>query len=129
MSAAVVETRASSDARAGRTPIQRYLAEFIGTFVLVFIGCGSVVSNSMSGGSVTLPGIAGCFGLGLINCGRGVCAIGSVGLRRLGVFAATTTGDHAARGGGHGGQQAEGGAMPCRGHGWSAHSFLLDDVP
>ena len=41
-----------------RKPWQRYLAEFIGTFAIVFAACGSVISNSASNGVVSLIGIA-----------------------------------------------------------------------
>ncbi len=37
---------------------QRYLAEGIGTFFVVFGACGAVISNGASGGAVTLIGIA-----------------------------------------------------------------------
>ncbi len=37
---------------------QRYLAELIGTFAIVFAACGAVISNSASGSAVTLMGIA-----------------------------------------------------------------------
>jgi aquaporin Z len=39
------------------------LAEFIGTFALVFAGTGSIVINDVSGGSITHVGIALTFGL------------------------------------------------------------------
>ena len=39
-------------------PWQRYLAEFIGTFAIVFAACGAVISNSASNGAVSLVGIA-----------------------------------------------------------------------
>jgi MIP family channel proteins len=48
--------------RIGRQPWQRYLAEFIGTFALVFAGCGAVISNTMTGGGVSHVGIALTFG-------------------------------------------------------------------
>lgn len=41
-----------------RRPQQRYAAEAIGTFFIVFGACGAVISNSVSGGAVTLAGIA-----------------------------------------------------------------------
>lgn len=41
-----------------RQPWQRYLAEFIGTFFIVFGACGVVISNTASGGASTLIGIA-----------------------------------------------------------------------
>lgn len=39
-------------------PWQRYLAELIGTFFVVFGACGAVISNGASDGAVTLLGIA-----------------------------------------------------------------------
>ncbi len=41
-----------------RTPWQRYLAELLGTFFIVFGACGVVISDVASGGAVTLAGIA-----------------------------------------------------------------------
>jgi len=52
----------TTPAAVARRPWQRYLAEFIGTFALVFAGCGAVISDTMTGGRVTLPGIALTFG-------------------------------------------------------------------
>jgi aquaporin Z len=43
--------------------IKKLLAEFIGTFALVFAGTGAIVINDVSGGSVTHVGIALTFGL------------------------------------------------------------------
>lgn len=43
--------------------MRRYLAEFVGTFGLVLFGCGAIVVNSVSGGSITQVGIALAFGL------------------------------------------------------------------
>jgi MIP family channel proteins len=43
--------------------MKNYLAEFVGTFALVFVGAGSVVANGVSDGGVTLVGIALAFGL------------------------------------------------------------------
>lgn len=42
---------------------KKYLAEFIGTFALVFAGTGAVVINNFSNGAVTHSGIAITFGL------------------------------------------------------------------
>lgn len=41
----------------------RYVAEIIGTFALVFAGTGAIVVNKISGGVATHPGIALTFGL------------------------------------------------------------------
>lgn len=46
----------------GRRPWQRYLAELIGTFALVFAGCGAVITNRLMPESVTPVGIALVFG-------------------------------------------------------------------
>jgi aquaporin NIP len=44
-------------------PITRHaLAELMGTFALVFAGCGAIVINQVSGGAITHPGIALTFG-------------------------------------------------------------------
>ena len=42
---------------------RRIAAEAIGTFVLVFIGCGTVVANAEYGGALGLVGVALAFGL------------------------------------------------------------------
>ena len=51
----------------GRTPgairEKKYVAEFIGTFALVFCGTGAIVINDQSGGAVTHAGVAITFGL------------------------------------------------------------------
>ena len=39
------------------------IAEFIGTFGLVFAGCGAIMSDSLSGGTVTHVGVGLTFGL------------------------------------------------------------------
>ena len=43
--------------------MKRYLAEALGTFILVFAGTGAIVINQVSHGAVTHPGIALTFGL------------------------------------------------------------------
>jgi aquaporin Z len=43
--------------------MKKYLAEFIGTFALVFCGTGAIVINEATAGAVTHPGIAFTFGL------------------------------------------------------------------
>jgi aquaporin NIP len=44
-------------------PIKKLMAEFIGTFALVFAGTGAIIINDVSGGGVTHVGIALTFGL------------------------------------------------------------------
>lgn len=43
--------------------MKKYIAELIGTFTLVFCGCGAIVTNEFSQGTVTHSGIALTFGL------------------------------------------------------------------
>lgn len=43
--------------------MKSYLAEFIGTFTLVFAGTGAIVINDLSGGAVSHVGVALTFGL------------------------------------------------------------------
>ncbi len=43
--------------------INRYLAEMVGTFCLVFAGCGAIVIDSLSGGAIGHLGVALTFGL------------------------------------------------------------------
>lgn len=43
--------------------MNKLIAELIGTFCLVFAGCGAIVANSVLGGAVTHVGIAMTFGL------------------------------------------------------------------
>ena len=43
--------------------MNKYFAEFMGTFLLVFIGCGSVSVNEISEGALGLVGISLAFGL------------------------------------------------------------------
>ncbi|MCA6364681.1 MAG: aquaporin [Bacteroidetes bacterium] len=45
------------------SPKQRLLAEWLGTFFLVFCGTGAIVINDISGGAITHSGIAITFGL------------------------------------------------------------------
>ena len=44
-------------------PMKKYVAEFIGTFTLVFAGTGAIVINEASKGAITHVGIALTFGL------------------------------------------------------------------
>ncbi|MEO9885417.1 MAG: MIP family channel protein [Balneola sp.] len=43
--------------------MRKYVAEFIGTFALVFCGTGAIVINDVTGGTITHVGIAITFGL------------------------------------------------------------------
>lgn len=65
-SASVTPGGQSPNLAAGRPPTrrawQRYLAELIGTFALVFAGCGAVITNRLMPESVTPVGIALVFG-------------------------------------------------------------------
>ena len=47
----------------GRRPWQRCLAEALGTFAIVFAGCGAVLSDAASRGALTHVGVAATFGL------------------------------------------------------------------
>lgn len=42
--------------------VVQLLAEFVSTFILVFIGCGSVVVDSKSGGQLTHLGVSAVWG-------------------------------------------------------------------
>lgn len=54
---------AGGKSRVGRAPWQRYVAEFIGTFAIVFAGCGAAIANAVVAGSVPPVGVALVFGL------------------------------------------------------------------
>ena len=43
--------------------VEKMMAEFIGTFALVFAGCGAVVSDHLTGGAVSHVGVSLTFGL------------------------------------------------------------------
>lgn len=47
--------------------MKKYLAEFIGTFALVFCGTGAIIINQETGGAITQVGIAMTFGL-IVMC-------------------------------------------------------------
>jgi aquaporin NIP len=43
--------------------MRKYIAEFIGTFILIFVGIGSIVVDQHSNGSIGLIGVAICWGV------------------------------------------------------------------
>ena len=59
--------------------MRKYFAEAFGTFILVFAGTGAIVTNTVSHGTVTHPGIALVFGLvaGPISAQAPGSAVGS----------------------------------------------------
>ena len=50
-------------------------AEFLGTFILVFIGTGSIVANDVTGGLISHAGVASAFGLAVLTM---IYAIGDI---------------------------------------------------
>ena len=54
---------------------RKYLAEFLGAFGLIFIGAGAVLVNGLTGGAVTLVGIALAHGLVLMTMIYGLAHI------------------------------------------------------
>jgi len=68
--------------------MKKYLAEFVGTFILVLFGCGTAV---IAGDKVGILGIAFAFGLGLIGAAYGIGPISGCHINpavSLGVFVA-----------------------------------------
>lgn len=55
--------------------LRRYIAEFFGTFALVFAGTGAIVINDITGGGVSHVGVALTFGLVVMSA---IYAIGDV---------------------------------------------------
>lgn len=55
--------------------MNRYIAEAIGTFMLVFAGTGAMISNDVSGGAVTHVGVALTFGLVVMSA---IYAVGNI---------------------------------------------------
>ena len=43
--------------------MKNYIAETIGTFSMIFCGCGAMVINDFTGGTITHPGVAITWGL------------------------------------------------------------------
>ncbi len=58
-----VNTSAITHTKEVFTQVKKVLAEYIGTFILVFAGTSAIVVNDISGGAVTTVGIALVFGL------------------------------------------------------------------
>src|ERR1700692_2755424 len=60
----------------GEHKMDKALAEFIGTFALVFIGCGAAVIGGMGGGTpataIDLLGIASAFGFTIVPMAYGI---------------------------------------------------------
>lgn len=50
-----------------KSDCRKYLAEFIGTFALVFIGCGACIAHHMHSSDITHVGVALAFG-GVVMC-------------------------------------------------------------
>ncbi|PIA34048.1 hypothetical protein AQUCO_03900149v1 [Aquilegia coerulea] len=48
------------------TFIQKIIAEVLGTYFLIFAGCGSVAVNKIYGGTITFPGICVVWGLAVM---------------------------------------------------------------
>src|SRR5208283_2540111 len=68
--------------------MKKYLAEFVGTFILVLFGCGTAV---VAGDKVGIVGIALAFGLALIGAAYGIGPISGCHINpavSLGVWAA-----------------------------------------
>ena len=55
--------------------MKKYLAELVGTFILVLIGCGTAV---VAGDKVGIVGIAFAFGFALIGAAYGIGPISAV---------------------------------------------------
>ncbi|MBC8266234.1 MAG: aquaporin [Flavobacteriales bacterium] len=55
--------------------MRKYWAEFLGTYILVFVGCGAIIINDISGGAVSHLGIGLCFGLVIMTM---IYAIGDI---------------------------------------------------
>jgi major intrinsic protein len=51
--------------------MKKCVAEFIGTFALVFAGTGAIIINEASGGAITQVGIALTFGLVVLAMAKG----------------------------------------------------------
>jgi MIP family channel proteins len=48
---------------AAHSPFKKILAEMVGTFALVFAGCGAIMTNTLSEGAVSHVGVSATFGL------------------------------------------------------------------
>ncbi len=57
------------------TPTKEMAAEFIGTFMLVFAGCGAIMVDVLTGGAISHIGVALTFGLVVMVM---ICAVGNI---------------------------------------------------
>lgn len=46
--------------------MNKYLSEFLGTFLLVFVGCGAIMIDYLTGGKITFIGVGAAFGLAIM---------------------------------------------------------------
>ena len=68
----------------GGSRMNKAIAEFIGTFALVLVGCGAAVIASMGSGptSIDILGIAAAFGFTLVAMAYGIGQISGCHIRR-----------------------------------------------
>ena len=59
--------------------MKKYLSEIIGTFSMIFCGCGAMVINDFTGGTITHPGVAITWGLIVMTM---IYAFGDISCKR-----------------------------------------------
>src|SRR6204780_4841239 len=79
--------------RGGHRDMNKPLAEFIGTFALVFFGCGAAVIGGMGTGATAIDilGIASAFGFAIVAMAYGIGPVSGCHVNRavsFGVFVA-----------------------------------------